>query len=157
MHPSSRYQMYVRFVLFKIILFVETIRGTCSPVEILKGYMVRKTVGRWVFDNKWLGVADEMTGVCFRRLSTLLCMIWEVISVAKNKFCWKTCSAKGLHVSAGVWEGLVMGFATANAPMLICKPVTIVATSPVVLRWLCDSPRTGCARRTQYVCGVNKQ
>ena len=23
-----------------------------------------------------------------------------------------------------------------------------VATSPVVLRWLCDSPRTGCARRT---------
>jgi len=24
-----------------------------------------------------------------------------------------------------------------------------VATSPVVLRWLCDSPRTGCARRTK--------
>jgi len=23
----------------------------------------------------------------------------------------------------------------------------IVATSPVVLRWLCDSPRTGCAWR----------
>jgi len=42
----------IRFVLFKIILFVETIRGTCPSVEILKGYMVRKTVGRWVFDNK---------------------------------------------------------------------------------------------------------
>ena len=28
-----------------------------------------------------------------------------------------------------------------------------VATSPVVLGWLCDSPRTGCARRTKiYVC-----
>ena len=31
-------------------------------------------------------------------------------------------------------------------------------TSPVVLRWLCDSPRTGCARRTKiYVCGANEQ
>ena len=27
----------------------------------------------------------------------------------------------------------------------------IVATSPVVLRWLCDSPRTGCAWRTPYI------
>jgi len=36
--------------------------------------------------------------------------------------------------------------------------ITIVATSPVVLRWLCVSPRTGCARRTKiYVCGANKQ
>jgi len=26
--------------------------------------------------------------------------------------------------------------------------IGIVATSPVVLRWLCDSPRTGCAWRT---------
>ena len=33
-----------------------------------------------------------------------------------------------------------------------------VATSPGVLRWLCDSPRTGCARRTKiYLCGANKQ
>jgi len=33
-----------------------------------------------------------------------------------------------------------------------------VATSPVVLRWLCDSPRTGCAWRTKmYVRGSNKQ
>ena len=33
----------------------------------------------------------------------------------------------------------------------------IVATSPVVLRWLCDSQRTGCARRTtSYICGANK-
>jgi len=37
------------------------------------------------------------------------------------------------------------------------KKIT-VATSPVVLRWLCDSPRTGCAQRTKiYVCGANKQ
>ena len=36
--------------------------------------------------------------------------------------------------------------------------INSVATSPVVLRWLCDSPRTGCARRTKiYVCGANKQ
>jgi len=27
------------------------------------------------------------------------------------------------------------------------KPNETVATSPVVLRWLCDSPRTGCAWR----------
>jgi len=26
-----------------------------------------------------------------------------------------------------------------------------VATSPVVLCWLYDSPRTGCARRTKYI------
>ena len=33
-----------------------------------------------------------------------------------------------------------------------------VATSPVVLRWLYDSPRTGYARRTKiHVCGANKQ
>jgi len=33
-----------------------------------------------------------------------------------------------------------------------------VATSPVVLRWLYDSPRTGCARRIKiYVSGANKQ
>jgi len=35
---------------------------------------------------------------------------------------------------------------------------TIVATSLVVLRWLCDSSWTGCARRTKiHVCGANKQ
>ena len=27
-----------------------------------------------------------------------------------------------------------------------------VATCPVVLHWLCDSPRTRCAWRTKYVC-----
>jgi len=33
-----------------------------------------------------------------------------------------------------------------------------VATSPVTLHWLCDSPRTGCARRKAlYMCGANKQ
>jgi len=37
------------------------------------------------------------------------------------------------------------------------QPCT-VATSPVVLRSLCDSPRTGCAWRTKiYLCGGNKQ
>jgi len=31
-----------------------------------------------------------------------------------------------------------------------------VAASLVVFRWLCDSPRTACARRTKiYVCGAN--
>jgi len=36
--------------------------------------------------------------------------------------------------------------------------IDCVATSPVVLRWLYDSPWTGCARRTKiYVCGANKQ
>jgi len=34
----------------------------------------------------------------------------------------------------------------------------LVATFPVVLRWLCDSPRTGCARRTKiYMRGARKQ
>jgi len=33
-----------------------------------------------------------------------------------------------------------------------------VATFSVALRWLCDSPRTGCARRkTLYMHGANKQ
>jgi len=27
----------------------------------------------------------------------------------------------------------------------------IVATSPLVLHWMCDSPRTGCAQRTPHV------
>jgi len=33
-----------------------------------------------------------------------------------------------------------------------------VATFSVALRWLCDSPRTGCAwRKTLYMHGANKQ
>jgi len=34
-----------------------------------------------------------------------------------------------------------------------------VVTSRLVLRWMCDSPRTGCARRTTliYICGAKKQ
>jgi len=36
--------------------------------------------------------------------------------------------------------------------------VASVATSPLALRWLRDSPRTGCARRTtSNICGANKQ
>jgi len=36
--------------------------------------------------------------------------------------------------------------------------ISTVATSPVALRWMCDSPRTGCARRTTIcICGANKQ
>jgi len=27
----------------------------------------------------------------------------------------------------------------------------IVATSPLVLHWMCDSPRTGCAQRTPHM------
>ena len=34
----------------------------------------------------------------------------------------------------------------------------VIATSPLALRWMCDSPRTGCARSTKlYKCGANKQ
>jgi len=33
-----------------------------------------------------------------------------------------------------------------------------VATYLVALRWMCDSPRTGCARRTTiHIRGTNKQ
>jgi len=36
------------------------------------------------------------------------------------------------------------------------KNSNTVATSPVVLHWLCDLPQTRCARRTKiYVCGAN--
>ena len=36
----------------------------------------------------------------------------------------------------------------------------VVATSPLALRWMCASPRTGCSRRSipvYTVCGTNKQ
>jgi len=33
----------------------------------------------------------------------------------------------------------------------------VVATSPVVLRWLCDSPRTGCAWRITPLCMWREQ
>jgi len=41
---------------------------------------------------------------------------------------------------------------------LKCSLISCVATSPAVLRSLCDSPRTGCARRTK-ICmrGASKQ
>jgi len=32
-----------------------------------------------------------------------------------------------------------------------------VATSPLALRWMCDSPRTGCARRTTHIYKCRKQ
>jgi len=36
--------------------------------------------------------------------------------------------------------------------------VQLVATSPVVLRWWCDSPRTGWTWRTKlYMRGASKQ
>jgi len=38
----------------------------------------------------------------------------------------KTYGANGLHLRARIWEGLVNGFHTANAPLLICSPVTIL-------------------------------
>jgi len=37
------------------------------------------------------------------------------------------------------------------------KEGDVVATSPLSLREMCDSSRTGCARRTTYVCGANRQ
>jgi len=42
--------------------------------------------------------------------------------------------------------------------VVTCLIYYIDAISPVALRWLCDSPRTGCARRTTiYVRGASKQ
>jgi len=35
--------------------------------------------------------------------------------------------------------------------------ITSVATSPVALRWLCDSPRTGCARRMKNIYAWREQ
>jgi len=40
---------------------------------------------------------------------------------------------------------------------LFCLQNT-VATTPVALHWLCDSPRTGCSWRTKlYTLGANKK
>jgi len=43
--------------------------------------------------------------------------------------------------------------------MCILPPQSVVATSPVALRWLCDSPRTGCGWRLTplYMHGASKQ
>ena len=38
----------------------------------------------------------------------------------------KTYGAKGLNLRAGVWEGLVNASHTADAPLLICSPVTFL-------------------------------
>ena len=60
-----------------------------------------------------------------------------------------------------VWELQKIKRRVANKVCMTCQEgsfwrtvsllLTVVATSPVVLRWLCDSPRTGCARRTKYM------
>jgi len=38
----------------------------------------------------------------------------------------KTYATKGLYLRAGVSQGLVNSFHTANAPLLICSPLTIL-------------------------------
>jgi len=49
--------------------------------------------------------------------------------------------AKNMHRCGSLWKG-----------------GDFVTTSPVVLRWLCDSPRTRCAWRTKmYIRGASKQ
>ena len=41
---------------------------------------------------------------------------------------------------------------------VVKKEGVVVATSPVALRWMCDSPWTGCVRRTTIcIQGANKQ
>jgi len=73
-------------------------------------------------------------------------------------------SGKNLTVTVAIQDCMksIMQFSLAVIFLLfiLCWNCyySAVATSPVVLRWLCCSPRTGCARRTKiYMRGASKQ
>ena len=51
-----------------------------------------------------------------------------------------------MMASAGLKEFLNVGICSLGRIKDWC--LCSVATSPLALRWMCDSPRTGCARRT---------
>ena len=69
-------------------------------------------------------------------IATKWCCDQDVKVVPSSAFTQRTCDRSG-----SLWKG-----------------GDVVANSLVVLRWLCDSPWTGCVRRTKiYMRGVNKQ
>jgi len=50
-------------------------------------------------------------------------------------------------VLGGIWRSVKHIFTSRTTTAVLKWGACTVATSPVVLRWLCDSPRTGCAWR----------
>ena len=46
------------------------------------------------------------------------------------------------------WDAEFSRFCLAIINIPPTKQISAVATSPLALRWVCDSPRTGCARTT---------
>ena len=57
----------------------------------------------------------------------------------------------------GITQKLFWTNALSWISFLVLFYDNIVATSPVVLRWLCDSPRTGCAWRITPLCMWREQ
>ena len=56
------------------------------------------------------------------------------------------------------WHKFFVSFVSVKAVSFSDSiPMRTVATSPVVLRWLCDSPRTGCAWRITTLCMWREQ
>ena len=55
---------------------------------------------------------------------------------------------KNMVAAMSVHGQRVQFFYSSLETTIFSAYITCVATSPVVLRWLCDSPRTGCAWRT---------
>ena len=73
---------------------------------------------------------------------------WVGIDIANRSVRWR-----------GIWKDTPESLANRERDVCYWKAeIYTVATSPVALRWMCDSPLTGCARRiTPYIGGANKQ
>jgi len=56
--------------------------------------------------------------------------------------CYQLLQLQIMEKGTDLFTVLYIQKSTSNVLQSVC----VVATSPVVLRWLCDSPRTGCAK-----------
>jgi len=86
-------------------------------------------------------------------LNVALCMrIWhEVRNFASQKFRL----TRVIQFPTLLQNGLFCLFLLTSVVQNVC--VCTAATSPVVLRWVCDSPRTGCAWRITPLCMWREQ
>jgi len=90
---------------------------------------------RWITSNKTIPVSLSKTAI-------VVCYV----------ILWQAIKQSNLLQKARMYECLSLN---VSAVILV---VSVVATFPVALCWMCDSPRTGCARKTTiYICGANKQ
>ena len=139
--------------VFEILPFLNTLgffwKGFCW-----------KFFGNWKKTDKtyffWLFFSAKGFILAKRCLSCIFItnLFWRESMIMQRAQQW--CRTRGCKGWKRILKSLDLSKIRAKSVKIWEK--STVATSPVTLRWLCDLPRTGCARRTK-ICmrGANKQ